>query len=369
MALIDTTLRDGEQAPGVYFPFSAKLAIAEQLTELGIEELEIRSPVQDVQEQEVLRGLMHARPQTQWLVWCRARKDDLDVAARLGATRVHIAYPTSDVQLATIGADWQSTLALLEPIVKNALQQFAYVSVGAQDASRTPTERLISYAQALQSWGVRRMRIADTLGVMTPDLVTRLVLTLRASAPHLDLEFHGHNDFGLATANTYAALEAGATFASATVLGLGERCGNASLEQLVMLMIRNHPQQASGLFPEVIARLCDLVSKLAHKDISPQQPLVGRDAVLHQSGIHIAAMLQDPSSYQPYDPQTIGRDTPEFLVGAMTGRHAIRHVLESQGLSAQANQLATFVMTVKDQVKALGRDLSFSEVAELYTHR
>jgi len=366
MHLIDTTLRDGEQAPGVSFDFMAQLRIARELAEFGVGEIEVRSPVRDPEGARNLEELLHAGLGVEWLIWCRAREEDLDIAQRAGATRVHIAFPLSDRQMGTLGHDWDSALIELEPLLRMAVRRFDFVSAGAQDASRTPIARLHAYAQRLEEWGVVRLRLADTLGIMTPTSVMRLCAEMHAAHPNLAIEFHGHNDLGLATANALCALESGASVASATVLGLGERCGNASLEQLVMALHQSGHPDIAHFHLEHTQHLCKLVAECAHRYIPITQPLVGADTLRHQSGIHIAGILRDPKSYEPYPPELVGKLGHEFVLGALSGRHAIQHALEQKNLHPSASAVEMLLLLLRQRARHQTHSVSAEDLAKMY---
>lgn len=362
--LIDTTLRDGEQAPGVCFSREQKMRITQMLVTLGIREIELRSPVQDPEGLGDWQALLAAYPEVNWLCWCRARSEDLDAAHVAGARRVHIALPVSDVQLDTLQMDFTVALERLRPLIDRAAREFDFVSVGAQDASRTPVERLAEYANVIQSAGAVRLRLADTLGLSTPAKVATLVQSIRAQCPALALEFHGHNDLGMATANARMALDSGADCASATVLGLGERCGNASLEQLVLSLVLEGDVHYDST---CLLDLCQEVARAAHRDIALDRPLVGADAVRHQSGIHVAGLLRNPQSYQPFDPALVGRaGGAELLVGALTGRHALKHFLACCGEYPDDKCLEGLLVKVRGEVRLLGRSLGLEELLVLY---
>lgn len=320
MKIIDTTLRDGEQAPDVFFSIDQKLQIAEAVCRFGVNEIEIRTPVRDPQIMQQTKALLQSHVACEWLVWCRCKEEDLDAAEEAGATRVHLAYPVSDLQLATLGSKWDTAQEWLRSFYEKAVRRFHYVSIGAQDASRTPYTRLIQIFQIAQEASVERVRIADTLGIMTPRTVSKLIESIKQQFPCMPLEFHGHNDLGFATANALSALESGADVVSATVLGLGERCGNAALEQVAFALFQQGHPGVNHYRMERIAPMCDLVSKSSLREIPAGQPLVGRDAVRHQSGIHVAGMLKDARSYQPFDPQIVGRGGPQLELGPLSGK-------------------------------------------------
>ncbi|MGD9007937.1 MAG: hypothetical protein PVG41_08455, partial [Desulfobacteraceae bacterium] len=224
--IIDTTLRDGEQAPGVCFSRESKLAIAENLDQAGIDELEVGVPAMGTLVQKDIRRIAALNLRCRLSVWCRAHPDDLAAALNCNVGGIHISLPVSPLQLSAVGKDTRWVLVQLENLVPQARLYFDHVSVGALDATRADRPFLKQFAEAAFSCGAERLRLADTVGIGTPGAIAELVSALVGGVPDMAFEFHGHNDLGLATANALAALENGAEAVSVTVNGLGERAGN-----------------------------------------------------------------------------------------------------------------------------------------------
>ncbi len=361
---LDTTLRDGEQAAGVCFTFEGKLRIVNALIQIGIQEIELRSPVQDVLLIEHTCTLLEKYPQVQWLLWCRSHALDLESAYACGASRVHIAFPISDVQLATIGCDWDTGREYLLRQIHWAKRHFDFVSVGAQDASRSSPERLLEFAQRVQNAGVNRIRIADTLGISTPSKVTSQIHILK-NAIHLPIDFHAHNDLGFASANAFATAEAGAQTLSLTVLGLGERAGNAAMEQVLLALHMHLPQWVQEYQISAIKSLCEVVSEEAARSIPCAQPLVGENAFVHQRGIHIAGTLRHPQSYQEITQQTIGASHHSFEIGALSGKHALKHALEKMDLQVDEDDTELLLHAVRQYARNVRRLLTEQELFDL----
>ncbi len=227
--LVDTTLRDGEQTPGLVFSTEEKAAIACALDRLGVELIEAGIPAMGIDEQKAVRAVLGAGLRARVLTWNRAHPSDIEASLACGATQLHISFPVSDIHLQhKLGRTRSWLLARLEEVMALAVAPGREVAVGAEDASRADPAFLREFARAAEKAGACRLRYCDTVGVLDPfrsrDAVSDLTHKL-----NIPLEFHAHNDFGMATANTLAAVKGGATYLDVTVNGLGERAGNASL--------------------------------------------------------------------------------------------------------------------------------------------
>jgi len=330
--IIDTTLRDGEQAPGVCFNPADKLAIARSLDQAGVDELEVGIPVMGAQVREDIQRISALHLRCKLSVWCRAHPDDLDAAAKCNVSGVHLSFPVSLIHLAALGKSRTWVLRRMAALVKKARQCFDQVSVGALDATRAERAFLLFFAARAHALGAHRMRIADTVGICRPSTIAELVSDIHESVPGLALEFHGHNDLGMATANAVTALEAGADAVSVTVNGLGERAGNTALEQIVMALDR-HAALHSPLDATRLLSLSRLVSRAAGQPVWPGQPVVGDRAFTHESGIHCHAMFKERRTYEPFEPQDIGRLERRFVLGAHSGTTAIRRLLGQAGIN------------------------------------
>jgi homocitrate synthase NifV len=335
--IIDTTLRDGEQAPGVSFDRPVKLAIARALDRAGIDELEVGTPAMGDSVQEDIRRIAGLGLHCRLSVWCRAHIQDLDAASRCPVGGVHFSLPVSSIHMAALGRDSSWVLAQMENLVREARAGFDRVTVGAQDASRADESFLIEFAGRAHAAGARRLRIADTVGIGRPSSIERLIRRLRLAVPEMDLEFHGHNDLGMATANALSALESGARSVSVTVNGLGERAGNAALEQIVMAL-GMHPQLGCAVDASALLSLSHQVARAAGRTMAPDQPVVGDRVFTHESGIHCHAMLNDDRAYEPFSPQQAGHLDRRFVLGSHSGGTAIRHLLRKAGIRISARQ-------------------------------
>lgn len=335
--LVDTTLRDGEQAPGVCFDSATKMEIARALDCAGIDELEAGTPAMGEEVQEDIRRIAALGLHCRLSVWCRAHPDDLAAAARCNVEGVHFSLPVSAIHFGALGKGPSWVLSRAESLITAARAHFDRVTVGAQDATRADEDFLLQFASCAKTAGAHRLRIADTVGISRPATVDRLMRAIKKAVPGLDLEFHGHNDLGMATANALTALEAGAQAVSVTVNGLGERAGNTALEQMVMAL-HCHPILNCSLDSRALVSLCHLVASAAGRPIAPSQPVAGDHVFTHESGIHCHAMLKDTRAYEPFDPRQAGHRDRRFLLGTHSGSTAIRHLLRQAGIHISAKQ-------------------------------
>lgn len=334
--IIDTTLRDGEQSPGVCFRPEDRIVIAKILNETGINELEAGIPAMGGAARKELSAINGLGLSSRITGWCRALKIDIESAEQCGLNSVHISFPVSDRQLNAFGKGCSWVLKSLEDIIPFACERFAYVSVGAQDATRCDRLFLGKFMERASGLGAYRVRIADTVGVSTPFDIYNLIKDMNLSG-ETEIEFHGHNDLGMATANALAAAEAGASALSVTVNGLGERSGNVPLEQIAVAL------NLSGKFntsvdTKLLMNLCSYVAEASGRPIPADKPITGSGAFLHESGIHCAGLLKDPLSYQPFLPESVGRAGFNFVLGRQSGAQSIMHMLGKAGIDVSKDE-------------------------------
>jgi len=292
----DTTLRDGEQTAGVVFANKEKVRIAKLLDEIGIDQIEAGIPAMGGDERDVIEEIAHLGLRSSVLGWTRANTNDIKTTLETGVDAIAISLATSDIHIETkLQKDRPWVLSTISEAVAfaKAHNPDTYVSVNAEDASRTELGFLVEYAKAAKEEGADRLRFCDTIGLMEPFRTYQVIKALREESG-LEIEMHTHNDFGMAVANAIAGIHAGATWVNVTVGGLGERAGNAALEEVVMALKYVEGFEQIQFDTKRFRELGEYVAQAAGRTIPVWKSIIGTNMFAHESGIHADGVIRTP---------------------------------------------------------------------------
>ncbi len=345
LKLLDTTLRDGEQTPGVAFTPAQKIDLAKLLDAIGVDIIEAGIPAMGGEEMRTVSAILDLGLGAEVLTWNRLNLKDIQQSVDCGARHIHIAAPVSDLTIAKkINKTREWVIAEMQRAVAYCKDRDCSVSIGAEDASRADGNFLLRFYTLAAREGAARLRYADTVGIQDPFTAYEAIKKIREQID-IELDYHGHNDFGMSTANAYAAFKAGADVISCTVNGLGERAGNTPLEEIVMAARHLAGAEVNidtHRFPEISKRVADYSRRSVH----PGKAIVGAGVHAHESGIHVDGLLKDERMYQPYDPKEVGR-VREFVLGKSSGKKAIDHVYRMKGLTLSPHQVDAVLAKLK----------------------
>lgn len=362
--LDDTTLRDGEQTAGVVFANQEKIRIAKLLDEIGVHQIEAGIAAMGGDERDVIEQIAHLGLRASVLGWNRANIDDIKQSIECGVDAVAISLATSDIHIETkLKKDRAWVLDSVRAAVAFAKSHGVYVSVNAEDASRTEMRFLIEYAKAAEAEGADRIRFCDTIGVMEP---FRTYAAIRELKQHcgLDIEMHTHNDFGMAVANAIAGIHAGANWVNVTVGGLGERAGNAALEVVVMAL-----KYIEDLDIDVdttrFREIGEYVFGAAGRRLPAWKPVIGTNVFAHESGIHADGVIKNPKTYEIFSPDEVGL-VRQIVIGKHSGSRAIEMKFAEYGIELTPGQAADMLPLVRTMSIQLKRSLFDKELLYVY---
>jgi homocitrate synthase NifV len=362
--IVDSTLRDGEQTAGVVFSNEEKLQIANLLDEAGVYQIEAGVPAMKGDEKEAIKNIVRGNHRASIMGWCRAVTEDINDAIDCGLDAVCVSIPVSDVH---IEKKLNKTRAWVHETIVRAIN-FAkshglYVSCNAEDASRAHMEDLIVFTRIAKNAGADRLRFCDTVGILGPSQTAAKIETLRQEV-NLPIEIHAHNDFGMATANSIAGFKAGAEFISVTVNGLGERAGNAALEEVVMAL-KYVENRAVSFDISKLKALSELVAKASGREVALSKPIVGKNIFTHEAGIQVDGLAKEPKTYEAFHPSEIGGER-QILIGKHSGKNAIQLKFKEFGIDLSETSTEKILEIVREKAVELKRNLFDKELMYIY---
>lgn len=362
--IVDTTLRDGEQTAGVVFANSEKLRIARYLDELGVHQIEVGIPVMGGDEKQAIKDIVKLGLKASIMGWNRAVISDIQQSIDCGVDAVAISISTSDIHIEhklQRSREW-----VLESMIKAAeyaKKEGLYISVNAEDASRSDPEFLLQFVNEAKKAGADRIRYCDTVGILDPFSTYERIKALREKVD-IDIEMHTHNDFGMATANAIAGVKAGATHVGVTVIGLGERAGNAALEEIVMAL--KHLEGTDlGFTTEKFRTVAEYISLASGRELPAWKAIVGSNMFAHESGIHADGAIKNPKTYEVFAPEEVGL-TRQIVIGKHSGTGAIKNKFTEYGINLTEEQAADILVKVRATSVNLKRSLFDKELVYIY---
>jgi len=361
----DTTLRDGEQSAGVVFSREEKLKIALMLDSIGVREIECGIPAMGKDEQASIRSLVDLGLNARLITWNRAVIEDIRASIECGVAAVDISLSVSDIMIENkLHKSREWVKEQLKRALGFAKEKGLYVSVGGEDSSRADIYFIIELMEIARDMGGDRFRFCDTLGILDPFTIYDKVSALRRVVPEVDIEVHTHNDLGMATANAIAGIRAGARFVNTTVNGLGERAGNAPLEEVVM-GLKHACGIDLGIDTHRFVELSRFVAKASQRPLPEWKPVVGKRVFSHESGLHADGVIKNPSNYEGFDPSEVGLRR-RLVVGKHSGTSGLIERYREMGITISRIDAVSLIEQVRAIAQEMKRPLNDGELLGLH---
>lgn len=360
----DTTLRDGEQTAGVVFSNEEKVEIARFLAEVGVHQIEAGIPAMGGDEKETIKKIAKLDLPCSILAWNRTVISDIQHSLDCGVDAVAVSVPTSDIHIEhKLRKSRTWVLESVKESVDFAKKHNLYVSANAEDASRSSLDYLFEFAQTAKSAGADRLRFCDTLGILDPFQTYKIIKFLREKID-IEIEMHTHNDFGMATANALAGVRAGATYVNTTVNGLGERAGNAALEEVVMAL-KYTGSIDLGFKTQMFRKLSEYVAQASARTVPVWKAIVGTNVFAHESGIHADGVIKNPLTYEAFTPEEVGLER-QILIGKHSGTRVLITKFKEYGVDLGNEEAQCLLEEVRKKALEVKRALFDKELVQLY---
>ena len=362
--IVDTTLRDGEQTAGVVFANREKVRIAKLLDELGVHQIEAGIAIMGGDEAESIKAICKAGLKASVMGWNRPVIKDIDASLACGVDALAISISTSDIHIKhKLHKTREWVLEQMTNAVHYAKREGMYISVNAEDASRSEMDFLIEFAKVAKEAGADRLRYCDTVGILEPFITFQNIKTIIEKA-QIDVEMHTHNDFGMATANALAGVKAGAAYVGVTVIGLGERAGNAALEEVVM-SLKHLYNIDLGFKTELFTEAAEYVSRASGRELPAWKAIVGSNMFRHESGIHADGALKNPKTYEAFLPEEVGLER-QIVIGKHSGTASVRSKFVEFGIHMSEHQAAEILPKIRSYTVSMKRPLFDKELMYIF---
>ena len=362
--IVDTTLRDGEQTAGVAFANHEKVTIAQTLSDMGIDQLEVGIPTMGGDEKATIKAICKRDLKASIMAWNRAVIADIEQSIDCGVDAVAISLSVSDIHIQhKLKKSREWVLENMYNAVTYAKKNGLYISVNGEDSSRADINFLIEFINLAKEAGADRFRYCDTVGVMEP-FTLRDTIEKIYKATNFDIEMHTHNDFGMATANAIAGIVGGANHIGVTVNGLGERAGNAALEEVIMALKFVYGYE-TNIDTTRFREISKYVSQASGRELPIWKAIVGTNMFRHESGIHADGALKDPKNYEAFDPSEVGLER-QIVIGKHSGKAAIINKFREYEIELSNEDAESMLELVRQTSVRIKRNLFDKELVEIY---
>ena len=365
VTIVDTTLRDGEQTAGVVFANTEKIAIAQMLSDLGVDQLEVGIPTMGGDEKNAIKEIVKRNLKSSIMAWNRAVVSDIQQSIDCGVDAVAISISVSDIHIQhKLKTSRQWVLENMVKSVEYAKKNGLYVSVNGEDASRADRDFLVEFINAAKQAGANRFRYCDTVGIKEPFGI-RDDIKYIYDKTGFDIEMHTHDDFGMATANAVAGIKGGASHVGVTVNGLGERAGNAALEEVIMALMLVYGYKGENINTQMFREVSEYVSRASGRELPIWKAIVGTNMFAHESGIHADGAIKDPKNYEAFDPAIVGLER-QIVIGKHSGRAAVVNKFKEYNIDLTDEESTGILELVRSTSVRLKRSLFDKEIVQLY---